>query len=287
MSEKDPAETSFGEELKRHRLLREVSLESIAAATKISARHLQALERGDFGKLPAPVFTRGFIRAYAAFLGLDPEEMVNAYLSEVGASGARSHAGSAAGSASRKPSVRAVVLGVVAAAVAVLIAAGVWRYVRRPRPEEPKALSLPPVALSPHIRQVPPSTGASPAPPAADAPSSTSAPVSAAPVSATVVPAAAGAPPVAEPLTLALSTREECWMEIFADDRLLFSGTLRGGEARTFEARRSFRLTAGNAGAVRVTVNGRALPPLGQEGEVVRDVRLDAGSVNELLSRGQ
>ncbi|HWC64779.1 MAG TPA: helix-turn-helix domain-containing protein, partial [Thermoanaerobaculia bacterium] len=157
MAEREPTETGFGDELKRHRLLREVSLESIAAATKISVRHLQALERGDFARLPAPVFTRGFIRAYATFLGLDPEEMVNAYLSEIGAGASRTPAGADAESAaSRRPSVRAVVLGIVAAAIAVLIGAGMWRYARRPRPEEPKAPTLPPVALSPNIRPVPP-----------------------------------------------------------------------------------------------------------------------------------
>src|SRR5512135_3747180 len=80
---KEAGEIGFGEELRRQRLVREVPLESIAAATKISVRYLEALERSDFSRLPAPVFTRGFIRAYATHLGLDPEEMVNAYLSDL------------------------------------------------------------------------------------------------------------------------------------------------------------------------------------------------------------
>src|SRR5258706_3984298 len=82
---KESVEPTFGEELRRNRELREVSLESIAAATKISVRYLTALEKGDYSRLPAPVFTRGFIRAYASFLGLDPDEMVNGYLSVMGA----------------------------------------------------------------------------------------------------------------------------------------------------------------------------------------------------------
>ena len=281
MSEKEPAETGFGDELKRHRLLREVPLESIAAATKISVRHLQALERGDFAKLPAPVFTRGFIRAYATFLGLDPEEMVNAYLSETGAS-----AGKVSGHAfvaSRRPSLRAVVLGVVAAAVAVLIAAAIWRSARRPRADDPRSPSLPPVALSPHIRQVPPATSAAPAPRSATAPAPApdrpAAPTSSAP------PAPGGAPPVTPPLTLALSTDSRCWSQISSDGRPVFSGTIRSGESRRFEAQTSFRVTAGNAGALRVAVNGRTLPPLGKAGEVVRDLRLDADSINAMLSR--
>ena len=74
---------TFGEELRRERLIRGVSLEEISAATKISVRLLTALEASDVRKLPAPVFTRGFIRAYARHLGLDMDEMVNAYLADV------------------------------------------------------------------------------------------------------------------------------------------------------------------------------------------------------------
>jgi cytoskeletal protein RodZ len=290
MSDSHPGEATFGDELKRHRLLREVSLESIAAATKISVRHLQALERADFAKLPAPVFTRGFIRAYATFLGLDPEEMVNAYLSETtGASPSRVSAPVAG--ASRRPSLRAVVLGIVAAAVAILIGAAVWRAARRPRAEDARSPSLPPVSLSPHIRQVPATTPA-PAPASATgssvpAPGTTSpaAPPASAPPSSAPPSSAETRDPVAAPLTLAISTEANCWSQISADGRSIFSGTFRSGETRRFEARRAFHLTAGNAGALRVAVNGRSLPPLGKAGEVVRDLRLDADSVNAMLSR--
>jgi cytoskeleton protein RodZ len=74
--------STFGEELKRERELREISLREISEATKISLRHLEALERNDFQPLPGGVFNRGFVRAYAQFIGVDPEAMVNAYLLE-------------------------------------------------------------------------------------------------------------------------------------------------------------------------------------------------------------
>ncbi|HLN79649.1 MAG TPA: helix-turn-helix domain-containing protein, partial [Thermoanaerobaculia bacterium] len=78
-----PSVAVFGEELKRERNLREISLEEIAAATKISMRLLTALEASDLSRLPAPVFTRGFIRAYCLYLGLDPVQKINTYLAEV------------------------------------------------------------------------------------------------------------------------------------------------------------------------------------------------------------
>src|SRR5687768_9764438 len=70
---------SFGEELRREREIRGISLKEIADATKISRRFLEAIERNDHKTLPAPVFTRGFVREYARYLGLNSEEMVNRY----------------------------------------------------------------------------------------------------------------------------------------------------------------------------------------------------------------
>ena len=297
MGENAPGEGSFGEELKRQRLLREVSLESIAAATKISVRHLEALERGDFARLPAPVFTRGFIRAYASILGVDPDEMVNAYLADTGSGGPRIQDASDTDRTWRRPSTRVVVLGIVGAAFAVLIAAAVWRSARRPRADAAAAPSLPPVALSPHIHQVPApagspaptSTAASPAGTVSPGPAATGPPPAPRSDPAEPPPSsadrAAAAPAVVAPLTLALSSDAECWSQIVADGRPVFSGIFRPGETRRFDAREGFRVTAGNAGALRLAVNGRSLPALGRAGEVVRDVRIDADSVNALLSR--
>lgn len=74
---------SFGEEIRRERELRDISLKEIAEATKISIRFLEALEQNNFDVLPGGIFNRGFVRSYARFIGLDSEEMVNAYLHEV------------------------------------------------------------------------------------------------------------------------------------------------------------------------------------------------------------
>jgi len=74
--------SSFGDELRRERELREISLREISDATKISQRYLQALETNAFENLPGGVFNRGFVRAYSEFIGIDPEAMVNAYLME-------------------------------------------------------------------------------------------------------------------------------------------------------------------------------------------------------------
>jgi len=64
-------ENSFGEYLRKERELREISLEEISQKTRIQKRFLQALEQDRLNLLPGLVFTKGFIRAYAEYLGLD------------------------------------------------------------------------------------------------------------------------------------------------------------------------------------------------------------------------
>jgi transcriptional regulator with XRE-family HTH domain len=73
---------SFGEELRRERELRRISLREVATATKINLRYLEAMERNEFTDLPGGLFNRGFVRAYCEYIGVDPEGMVNAYLLE-------------------------------------------------------------------------------------------------------------------------------------------------------------------------------------------------------------
>jgi len=70
---------SLGEELKREREFREISLREISEATKINMRMLEAIEKDNYQLLPGGIFNRNFIRAYAEFIGLDPEIAVRKY----------------------------------------------------------------------------------------------------------------------------------------------------------------------------------------------------------------
>ena len=74
--------TPFGEHLRREREMRGVSLEEISAATRISTRFLEALEKEEWDHLPGGVFNRGFIRSVARFLGLDEDNLVAEYALE-------------------------------------------------------------------------------------------------------------------------------------------------------------------------------------------------------------
>src|SRR5215212_2582321 len=76
------AETTaaFGDWLRRQREMREINLRDIAERTKISLRYLEAMEADRFDLLPAPIFAKGFLREYARYVGLSPDEVVNHYL---------------------------------------------------------------------------------------------------------------------------------------------------------------------------------------------------------------
>ena len=61
----------FCDELRRERERRKVSIEKICEVTKVSVRHLNALEAGEYSSLPGGVFRKGIVRSYVAALGLE------------------------------------------------------------------------------------------------------------------------------------------------------------------------------------------------------------------------
>ena len=67
----------LGELLEQARLERGLSLEDVERATRIPIKYLVALEKEDFSHLPPPVYARGFVRTYAAYLGLDPRQALS------------------------------------------------------------------------------------------------------------------------------------------------------------------------------------------------------------------
>ncbi|HEX6654848.1 MAG TPA: RodZ domain-containing protein [Candidatus Limnocylindria bacterium] len=69
----------LGEVLRTAREAKGVDLARVERDTKIRARYLTALETGDYAELPGAVYTKGFLRNYGAYLGLDTEYLVDLY----------------------------------------------------------------------------------------------------------------------------------------------------------------------------------------------------------------
>ena len=70
---------TLGETLRQARLDKSMSLADAARDTRIRRSYLEALEAEDVASLPPPVYTRGFVRTYAEYLGLNPQAMVDLY----------------------------------------------------------------------------------------------------------------------------------------------------------------------------------------------------------------
>src|SRR5580658_8029527 len=71
---------NFGEDLRKERLARGVALEDITAVTKISQRHLVALEQDRFQQLPGGILSKGIVRGYVGALGLDTRDWTDRFL---------------------------------------------------------------------------------------------------------------------------------------------------------------------------------------------------------------
>ena len=82
MTEREP--TKLGTVLRTAREARFIDLARVERDTKIRIRYLSALERGDYRDLPEPIYTRGFLRNYGLYLGLDPEYLIDLYRLESG-----------------------------------------------------------------------------------------------------------------------------------------------------------------------------------------------------------
>ena len=78
---------SFGEDLRMERTSRRIALEHIAAVTKISPRHLKALEEEHFKELPGGILNKGIVRGYTGVVGLDQNAWTERFMRAYAASG--------------------------------------------------------------------------------------------------------------------------------------------------------------------------------------------------------
>jgi cytoskeleton protein RodZ len=269
---------SVGAYLHDLRASRGISLEELAHVTRVSPRYLQALETEQFQELPAPVFTKGFIRAYCQALGHSPDEALRRYGEETGQPVARSHMAVPARSPVRKPRNRGPV--VVSLALFVVLGGALFILTRAlrdgPPPSAPgretrDAPSMEPPAQSP---ATPPPTGTtalrpSPPPPSAESPSGSGGGArSIAAPSPVVTP-----PKVTAPYRLVARATQKTWVRVQTEDgKALAEEVIPAGETREWASSRRFVLTVGNAGGIALELNGEPLPQLGSSGAVVRGV---------------
>src|SRR5215212_2053583 len=84
MADEEGLVMTVGERLRAAREAAGLSLEDIATSTRIPTRHLESLEASDFSRLPAPTYSVGFAKNYAAAVGLDRAEIGDQLRAQMG-----------------------------------------------------------------------------------------------------------------------------------------------------------------------------------------------------------
>jgi cytoskeletal protein RodZ len=279
MTPAEPSATSLGGHLRALREAKGSSLEDMARSTRVGIRHLEALEEERLADLPAPVFVRGFIRAYCGFLREAPDEVLVHYEALAG-----ERAVAQAANAPPRPRTTWASSSVVVG-LALLVILGVALIlinltVRRTggtsiaAPKSGVSISTPTPA--------PTSQGAAPAPAPVEAtrPPTAPAPPAAAPSASTpaVAPATAPGPAVARsvpgPHRLTIKAVDATWIRVQPDEGRATEELLPAGASREWAAERRFLVTIGNAGGVEVALNGKILSPLGPKGAVIQRLEL-------------
>jgi len=253
----------FGRRLREARERKGVSVRQIANATKISVAALEALERNDISRLPGGIFSRAFVRAYAIEVGLEPEEIIRDFIAQFPSDSVT------AGHASSKQiednemldsdrRVATTFLRLVG--ISMPIAAVVLYYGMAGRPA---SVSAP--AQSPASAAVP---------------------------AATPISAVGAVPPASDPVVAAhatdslmvgLSAAASCFVSAIVDGQRVLERQLRAGETESFEVRGEMVLTASDAGALQLTLNGAVAKPLGRSGQVVT-TRVNVSNFREHLA---
>jgi cytoskeletal protein RodZ len=239
---------SFGEQLKREREKRSITLDDISVTTKISTRMLRALEEDHFEQLPGGIFNKGFIRAYAKCVGLDEDQIIAEYLVASGEEEPPSAAlpeppnrreEPAAPPREDKPwSIPWGSLAIVLLLAAVGLA--VWR--NRTRFEAEQAVAPP---VEPAVNAPAPAQPA-PQPRAEDTP----------------------ATPAPAPMMILVRAHDDCWISATADGKNVFTGMLTANGVKKVSAQHQAVIKAGNVGAVDISFNGTKVPTDGQPGQV-------------------
>ncbi|WP_439576938.1 helix-turn-helix domain-containing protein [Elioraea sp.] len=357
------APSAVGGLLRATRMRHGLSLNDVSAALRIRRDYLDAIEHGRADALPAPAYAIGFVRSYAAALGLDAEEVSRRYRAETGLA------------AKRKPELtfpapvpeRGVPAGALVVVGVMLAAAlyGGWYYLTdtgqrladvvpalperlariettltsppavpvppgapaapamtardappaAPLPaspvpvdptENPRAVEPPLAALPPAPAVTLPPTGAWPTGPAVtpqsllparrpDPSAANATPVAGAPTEA-APPATPAEPPPGEPASygatgseagrVLLRARADTWIQVRerGSGSVLFNRVLRPGETYRVPERAGLMMTTGNAGGLEVMVAGDALPSLGGQGVVRRDLPLDPAALRQAVA---
>ena len=235
----DAGVETAGARLRAAREAKGLTLDAVAAETRIPTRHLASLEASDWASLPAPTYSLGFAKNYAAVVGLDRTEIADQLRAEMGGTRAVYTESEVFQPADPKRAMpKWLIIGAI---VALLVAFGLLKWLNN--------------------RQLSPDAG-----PVAQAEVTPRAAGAAAP--------AITAAPATGPVSIT-ATHAPVWIRVKSNGQTLRMGNLAPGERFDLPATATkATLDAGRPEGLRVTVGGRAIPQIGKAGRPISNVSL-------------
>jgi cytoskeletal protein RodZ len=264
--------SNFGSSFKKAREAKGISLDRIAAETRISTRFLLAIENEDFTSLPGGIFNRGFVRAYAERIGLDPDQSVADYERLL-----KVHEPSEASVVTplKEKGERNLYPLAIAGLVVVIV---IFYLVTREASNTAQTAGPPPVSsVSSPAPQTTASPVAEPTVPGPALPPPTTAPevTSAAPEPEALSPTSA--------VRIDIEISETTWIKVTADGTTVDPGEiLEPGTTRHFTAQKSIILSLGNAGGLALKINDMPAKSIGKSGQV-REVKITPENIKSFI----
>jgi cytoskeletal protein RodZ len=249
----DPFGPRVGERLKAEREHQQITLEQVAERTRVPSRHLSAIETGDYGSLPAPTYSAGFVKTYARMLGLEGQKLSEEFRAEMGVASVPQYQPAPYEPADPR---RTPPAGLALLALLIALVVGLGYLYWRGSSDHPSELA----AQGPAT------------PPSAPAPVPASAPVA-----APVQPAPAqGGPTV-------IGSTQDVWIKVSDSGKTLYMGVLKTGDHYTVPADAvAPLLTTGRPGSTSIMVGATPIPPVGDPDRLAKNVSLKAA---DLLAR--
>jgi cytoskeleton protein RodZ len=256
---------SLGQYLKRTRETKGWSLQEAAVKTRILPQYLQAVEEDNYARLPEEVFAKGFVRSYARSLKLDEMEVLQKFNESAGQFYAKRAERERIKQQLREEERRKkinqlIVVGMVASALIALLL--IMRQDRDRGVIHPESSAVPipaPQSAGPGGASI------------RSQPYQEARPVDAEPNFSGVRPLD-GIIPDSRKLVLEVEALERSWVLVQADQNPSQDIMLSPGERMRWTAEDRLTLTLGNAGGVRVSLNGKLQAPYGASGKVVKDL---------------
>lgn len=294
--------------LRQERERKGLSLQEVERELRIPLHYLEILEgAGNKRLLADPIYLIPSLRSYATFFDLDPAAVVTQFtveLQELQQTNSRIASSERPFPLFKQPSRRFRILSrlaVLVLALGILAFVGqsgemaaLWHWSEEGRgsplpssdPPSPRAPGPSPFASSPTPPAPLTDTAQSDAMPSRLAEAPLEIAERQAESSVILPPSTESLPVISTPQVqrvladaphlLRVQAKQEVWLRVTIDDQHAKDIFLRPGQTVEWSAGTGFTLTLGNAGAVKLTLDGQGLPSLGKSGQVIRNVRLPA-----------